>query len=93
MNGVGFEILARIPVPKLPPSYPPRLSYLIYFKLHFLCTIINYWQLVVHINSYLRSRSHVLTVSKQNKHILVQTVIVGCRTSIYLKITTFGHTV
>ena len=22
MNGVGFEILARTPVPKLPPSYP-----------------------------------------------------------------------
>ena len=25
MNGVGFEILARTPVPQLPPSYPhPR---------------------------------------------------------------------
>ena len=24
MNGVGFEILARTPVPKLPLSYPPR---------------------------------------------------------------------
>ena len=24
MNGVGFEILARTPVPKLPPSYPPH---------------------------------------------------------------------
>ena len=24
MNGVGFEILARSPVPKLPLSYPPR---------------------------------------------------------------------
>ena len=23
MNGVGFEILARTPVPHLPPSYPP----------------------------------------------------------------------
>ena len=23
MNGVGFEILARTPVPKLPLSYPP----------------------------------------------------------------------
>ena len=23
MNGVGFEILARTPVPQLPPSYPP----------------------------------------------------------------------
>ena len=22
MNGVGFEILARTPVPQLPPSYP-----------------------------------------------------------------------
>ena len=25
MNGVGFEILARTPVPKLPLSYPPEL--------------------------------------------------------------------
>ena len=25
MNGVGFEILARTPVPKLPLSYPPPL--------------------------------------------------------------------
>ena len=24
MIGIGFEILARTPVPKLPPSYPPR---------------------------------------------------------------------
>ena len=24
MNGVGFEILARPPVPKLPLSYPPH---------------------------------------------------------------------
>ena len=24
MNGVGFEILARTPVPKLPLSYPPK---------------------------------------------------------------------
>ena len=24
MNGVGFEILARTPVPKLPLSYPPH---------------------------------------------------------------------
>ena len=23
MNGVGFEILARTPIPKLPLSYPP----------------------------------------------------------------------
>ena len=26
MNGVGFEILARTPVPKLPLSYPPPPS-------------------------------------------------------------------
>ena len=29
MNGIGFEILARTPVPKLPPNYPhpaPRLG-------------------------------------------------------------------
>ena len=25
MNGVGFEILARTPVPKLPLSYPPEM--------------------------------------------------------------------
>ena len=26
INGVGFEILARTPVPQLPPSYPPPLE-------------------------------------------------------------------
>ena len=26
MNGVGFELLARTPVPKLPLSYPPPLA-------------------------------------------------------------------
>ena len=26
MNGVGFEILARTPVPNLPPSYPLEYS-------------------------------------------------------------------
>ena len=27
MIGVGFKILGRTPVPKLPPSYPPRQAY------------------------------------------------------------------
>ena len=27
MNGVGFQILARTPVPKLPPSYPGSFSF------------------------------------------------------------------
>ena len=32
MNGVGFEILARTPVPQLPPSYPhPREVHLVDF--------------------------------------------------------------
>ena len=26
MIGVGFKILGRTPVPKLPPSYPPRVK-------------------------------------------------------------------
>ena len=40
MRGVGFEILARTPVPKLPLSYPPRYVFS--------------WDLVefIHLNSF-----------------------------------------
>ena len=35
MNGVGFEILARTPVPKLPLSYPRGLFIYLFFYLFF----------------------------------------------------------
>ena len=41
MNGVGFEILARTPVTKLPPSYLPPLPLKV-LTVQFICTDVSF---------------------------------------------------